>query len=92
LTSYEVVHIFMRMTLRELRQQKGLTQEGLASAVATTQETISGLETGRIRKPSWDLVAKIAAVLDVEPREIFPVDLPGHQPSLPLLEQKAVAS
>jgi len=61
------------MTLREARREKHLTQVQLADLVGTDQTTISDLETGRNRNPSWSMVSRIAAALDVRPEEIFPV-------------------
>jgi transcriptional regulator with XRE-family HTH domain len=74
LTRYGVVHIFTHMTLREARLAKGLTQVQLAEAVGTTQETISGLETGRIQRPAWEIVGRVARALDVAPQDLFPID------------------
>jgi transcriptional regulator with XRE-family HTH domain len=62
------------MTLREARVRSGLTQESLAELVGVDQATISDLERGRNSNPSWATVAKIAAALKVDPKDIFPVE------------------
>jgi transcriptional regulator with XRE-family HTH domain len=50
--------------LRELREQAGLTQSGLADKAGLTREGIAQLETGR-RKPAWETVLAIAQALGV---------------------------
>jgi transcriptional regulator with XRE-family HTH domain len=72
------------MDLRMARQGRGLTQEQLADRSGLPQTTISDIERGAIKKPSWDAVARIARALNYEPQELFPIDL-GEAP-------KAVAS
>jgi transcriptional regulator with XRE-family HTH domain len=69
-----------RTTLRDTRGR--LTQEELADLSGVDQTTISNIENGRIKKPSWETVARLSAALGVEPVELFPVDdMP--QPPLP---------
>lgn len=63
----------MPMTLREARTAKQLTQEQLADLVGVDQATISDLELGRNRNPSWNTVARIAKSLGVEPHDLFPI-------------------
>ena len=65
----------MHMTLREARLSREMTQEVLAAASGVEQATISNIETGRVQSPSWDTVAKLCAVLEVDPHEVFPVEL-----------------
>jgi transcriptional regulator with XRE-family HTH domain len=64
----------MPMNLKEARKQKGLTQEQLEIASGVDQPTISSIEIGRIKNPSWQIVAKLAKALDVPPEELFPVN------------------
>jgi transcriptional regulator with XRE-family HTH domain len=52
------------MAIRELREQRGLTQEALASEAATTLSTLSLIERGRAN-PTWATVHDIAAALGV---------------------------
>lgn len=71
------------MTLRTARRLKDITQEQLADLAGVDKTTISDIERGKNRNPSWETVARIAKALDVEPHEIFPLD--NNEP-------KAVAS
>lgn len=48
--------------LKQARQEAGLTQEELASAVGVHALTISHFECGRVR-PSLDTVVRLAAAL-----------------------------
>jgi transcriptional regulator with XRE-family HTH domain len=64
----------MHMSLREIRNKKGITQEQLEGMTGIEQPTISALETGRIKKPSWEIVARLSKALNVNPEELFPVD------------------
>ena len=51
--------------LKELRQQRQLTQLELAEQVSVDRVTIARLETGT-RNPSMDLLLRLAKVLRVE--------------------------
>lgn len=64
----------MSMNLKEARIRRGLTQEQLQTASGIDQTTISGIETGRTKKPSWDVVARLAKALETRPEELFPVE------------------
>ncbi len=55
--------------LRDLRQQKGLTQGQLAEAAETTDATISRIERGRF-SPSQDLLSRLADALSVDPADL----------------------
>jgi transcriptional regulator with XRE-family HTH domain len=57
------------MAIRELREQRGLTQEALASEAATTLSTLSLIERGRAN-PTWATVHDIAAALGVSISEL----------------------
>lgn len=61
------------MTLREARLGRGFTQEQLAARVGVDQTTISDLERGRNRNPSWETVGRIAIELGVQASELFPL-------------------
>jgi transcriptional regulator with XRE-family HTH domain len=63
----------MPMTLREARSDKNMTQEQLAEIARVDQATISDIETGRNRNPSWETVMRISKALDVAPDELFPL-------------------
>jgi transcriptional regulator with XRE-family HTH domain len=49
--------------LKELRREKGLTQEALARAAGLSKGGVSDLEQDRRASPSWDTVQKLAAAL-----------------------------
>lgn len=56
--------------LRETRQEHGLTQEQLASALGVTRHTILALEVGRY-VPSIELALRLAAYFDRPLETIF---------------------
>lgn len=64
---YEVIFIRecgIMMRLRELREQRRLTQEGLALKLNTSQSTVSAYEVGE-RKPDIETLITVAALFDV---------------------------
>jgi len=61
------------MILRDIRKQKGLTQEELSELSGVDQATISNLEIERVKNPGWQIVARLAKALDVPPEQLFPV-------------------
>ncbi len=62
------------MDLKAARQARKLTQEQLAELSGLPQTTISDIERGVIKKPSWDAVSRLSKALDFAPDDIFPVD------------------
>ncbi|WP_457751174.1 helix-turn-helix transcriptional regulator [Thermococcus sp.] len=60
----------MRNRLRELREEKGLTQEKLAKALGVTRQTIIAIEKGRY-DPSLRLAFKIARFFGLKIEDIF---------------------
>lgn len=54
----------LALNLRKLRNERGLTQAGLAEKIGAADATISRLERGRIM-PSLDLTQRIAKALRV---------------------------
>jgi len=56
--------------IKELRKNKGLTQEQLAEFVGLETSSLSGIESGR-HFPSFSTLEKIANCLNVELRTIF---------------------
>ncbi len=60
----------MKNRLEELRQQKGLKQEELASLMKVSRQTISSLENGRYN-PSILLALKLARYFGVTVEEMF---------------------
>lgn len=47
------------LKIRELREQKGITQRDLAKALGVSAAYLSALENGKRGRPSWALVQKI---------------------------------
>ena len=60
----------MRNRLEELRKQRGIKQEDLASVLEVSRQTIGSLENGRYN-PSIVLAFKIAQYFDMRIEEIF---------------------
>ncbi len=56
--------------LKQIRQQKGISQEALAEACDRHSTYISMLERG-VKSPTIRTVYAIAAALEVKPRDIF---------------------
>ena len=63
----------MRTRIKELRDKKGLTQQGLADIVDVTRQTILFLEKGRYN-PSLRLAWSIAHVFGKPLEEVFSFD------------------
>lgn len=61
---------FMKNRLEELRKQKGIRQEELASALEVSRQTIGSLENGRYN-PSILLAFKIARYFHMNIEDIF---------------------
>jgi transcriptional regulator with XRE-family HTH domain len=59
--------------LRQIRQEKGLTQEGLAEATRLSVDFVSLVERG-INAPSFKSIEKLARALDVEVVQLFVFD------------------
>jgi|WetSurSiteA1Bulk_404760.scaffolds.fasta_scaffold640434_1 transcriptional regulator with XRE-family HTH domain len=53
------------MKLLDIRKQRKLTQEQLAEKSGVTQETISAIELGKIKNPSYKIVISLAKALRV---------------------------
>ncbi len=51
--------------LRELRQERNLTQEELAKKAKTTRSHLSLLEAGHRKNPSLDVLKRLAKALGV---------------------------
>jgi putative transcriptional regulator len=63
----------MRNRVRALRQERGLSQATLATALGVSRQTINSIETGRYL-PSLPLALAIARHFDLIVEEIFDVD------------------
>ena len=60
----------MKNRLEEIRKQRGIKQEELATALEVSRQTIGSLENGRYN-PSILLAFKIALFFDISIEEIF---------------------
>lgn len=60
----------MKNRLEEIRRERGVRQEELASALEVSRQTISSLENGRYN-PSITLAFKIARYFNMSIEEIF---------------------
>ncbi|MDD4772996.1 MAG: helix-turn-helix transcriptional regulator [Eubacteriales bacterium] len=60
----------MKNRLEELRKERGLRQEELATALSVSRQTIGSLENGRYN-PSIILAFRIARYFDMSIEEIF---------------------
>ncbi|WP_297093103.1 helix-turn-helix transcriptional regulator [Thermococcus sp.] len=60
----------MKNRLRELREERGLTQEELAKALGVTRQTIIAIEKGKY-DPSLKLAFRIARFFNRRIEEIF---------------------
>ena len=63
----------MQVNVREVRRERGLTQEELAREVGVSRQTIVNIEQGRY-KPSILLALKIARVLDTDVETLFKLE------------------
>jgi len=62
--------MFLHNRLKEIRNQKGLTQEVLARAVGVTRQTIIAVEQGKY-VPSVKLALELSAALETPLVELF---------------------
>lgn len=65
----------MRNRLPQLRHEKHLSQEKLATMLGVSRQTIISIEKGRF-DPSLPLAFQIAAVFDLRIEDIFTPDAP----------------
>jgi len=56
--------------LKEVRLDRGLTQQQVADALETTVQTISSLERG-VHWPSYETLSALLKVLKAKPKELF---------------------
>lgn len=54
------------MILRQIREQRGMTQAQLAEKAGTTQEYVAMIESGARKNPSLDLLKRLAKALGVK--------------------------
>ena len=74
--SLDRIYAFMhnQTMLKDMRKQQGLTQEQLSEKSGVDQTTISRIETEEIKRPRWEIVARLSDALGVKPEELFPVN------------------
>jgi putative transcriptional regulator len=56
--------------VRELRGERGLTQEGLAELAGVSRQTINSIETGRF-EPSLSLALVLARLFEMPVERLF---------------------
>lgn len=64
------------MALKDIRLRRGWSQTTLMKRSGVDNRTIADIESGRNKKPAWEKVAKLAHVLECDPHEVVPVELP----------------
>lgn len=81
--------------MRDVRKRKGVTQVALERASGVSARTIYRIETGREHMPKLRTLEKLAAALDVDPRELIGPRAP-HVPATPrsahLKRESAIAA
>jgi transcriptional regulator with XRE-family HTH domain len=65
-----------RDALRYHRIRAHLSQQTLANLSDLATGTISRWETGSVRRPHWETLERLAAVLKVDPEELLENQLP----------------
>ncbi|WP_173849918.1 helix-turn-helix transcriptional regulator [Microbacterium sediminis] len=63
----------MQSRVRELRGDRGLSQQALGDAVGVSRQTINAIETGRY-DPSLTLAVHLARYFGTTVEEVFDVD------------------
>lgn len=61
-------------TLRKVRRDRDLSQVALERLAGVRLRTVTDIECGRNRNPSWAIVGRLAAALDMDPRDLFPLE------------------
>ena len=59
----------MQYRVKEIREEKGISQETLAKKSGVSRATISGLESGKVKITSTKTLSKIAKALDKKMRD-----------------------
>ena len=65
--------------LVNIRRSRMLTQGDLAEEAGVSPTTVSGIESGRISRPHFGTVRKLARALGVDPRELLSLRDPEEQ-------------
>jgi putative transcriptional regulator len=69
----------IRVKLRELREERGLTQEELSDRAGVRQAAISAIETGARQRIDLDILDRLCSALDVEPGELLEREKPKRR-------------
>ena len=75
-----------RRNLAVLRESHMWTQVRLAEEAGISPTTVSGIENGRISRPHFGTVRKLAVALKVEPEDLLPHPQRGARPARLSLE------
>jgi transcriptional regulator with XRE-family HTH domain len=75
-----------RRNLIVLRESRLWTQVRLAEEAGISPTTVSGIENGRISRPHFGTVRKLAVALKVEPEDLLPHPRQGGRPTRLSLE------
>jgi XRE family transcriptional regulator, master regulator for biofilm formation len=67
------------LKIREIRQEKGLTLEEVATRIGKTKSYLSKLERGE-KRINLEILQSISKVLDIDVTEIFPNKEKVHNP------------
>lgn len=65
--------------LASARRRKMWTQARLAREAGVSPTTVSGIETGRISRPHFGTLAKLARALEVDPRALLSLEEPAPE-------------
>ena len=65
----------MKLKIRELREEKNLTQKELAAMIGNVQRNISNWENG-LNEPDCESIMKLADIFGVSLDELFGRDVP----------------
>lgn len=68
--SVHAQHLVFGLRIREIRQERGLSQEELADSAGVHRTYVSSLERGK-RNVGLDNILALAAALSVHPSELF---------------------
>lgn len=61
----------IRVRVKELREERGLSQQALGDLADVRQATISQLETGQKQRLDFGILERLAKALGVEPGELI---------------------
>src|SRR5687768_5378896 len=64
--------------VRQLRQERKLSQETLASMAQVSSGYLSKLERGLYKQPSYEVLSRLASALSISPTELYQSAGMGH--------------